>query len=335
MNASEKERLAIQTKAGYRPTHDINGRPIPWNRVYRSSRGKNELPCRGRLSAFRVQMRPAILQPRPTSLDQDSVIIRLWQDVWRHSTHSYASQDPATEEYQTQHRLYRQTMCSITAITLSSRAEWLLGHRVCDAIIELLNSQPAMVCDLLLSLIHNNVCQTVGKRALIDAIFRYICKAANNLPEYAPFRRFVLRLDDQASLSRLGNAMAKAKVDTMWMTRVPGIPINQHKRDFFKEVIVYAINIVMDYGEYGFAKDYLDLLLLNNPGDEMLAATYTRLQQKRRTGNLSIETSLANSSCRKGGTQVKSGQARCSTLHGTDVVIQSSLQPEHAVSTTC
>lgn len=97
--------------------------------------------------------------------------------------------------------------------------------------------------------------------------------------------------------------MAKAKVDTMWMTRVPSVAINQRKRDFFKEVIVYAINIVMDYGEHGFAKEYLDLLLLNNPGDEMLAGTYTRLQQVRSTGDLSVELSLANSSSREGSTQ--------------------------------
>ena len=150
---------------------------------------------------------------------------------------------------------------------------------ICDAIPALVAEQPAMVCDLLNFLTTWEPPESFrGFKILRDQLFTYIRSMSHKiLPEASPFRRFTFQLHDREAFTRLGATIAKAKVDTMWNTTVGPAGQTQHDRPFFRQVLINAILVVMDYGELEFASMLMKKLADYDPEDPYYLAACARL----------------------------------------------------------
>lgn len=268
--ALDKEQLALQRIHGQQPQVDLQGRPIKWDRVYRATRGQRiQKRCqssRGCASRSVECMRILSFATQPLSqpVDHDSRALSFVVDIWRHSTLQFASKDPSTPSYHGEYSLYNQLMQSMSIITLSSNLQWpkLEIDNVCNTIPALVRVRPAMVCELLTFLRTRESPESfVGYKALRDQLFDYIRNMSREvLPEFSPFRRFISYLHNREAFTRLGAAIAKVKLDTMWNTPVVQAGKTQHDRPFFNQVLIHAIHVVMDYGELEFASKALKKL---------------------------------------------------------------------------
>jgi hypothetical protein len=220
-------------------------------------------------------------------MDPNCHVIRCVVDIWRYSTVQFASRDPLDPSYNIDYSMYHRLMQSMSTITLWSKSQWpaLEINFVCNAIPALVEQQPAMVCDLL-NLLTTREPPDVFNKSLRDELFAYVRSMSRKvLRETSPFRMFMSHLDNRAAFNRLGASIAKAKVDTMWNTHVVQAKEAQQERPFFRQVVLNAILVVMDYEELEFAARFLKKLSTYDPEDPFYLAVCTKLadQQARNT----------------------------------------------------
>ena len=231
---------------------------------------------------------PSLSQP----IDYDSRVLSCVIDIYRHTTVQFASRNPSTASYHTDYWMYNRLMQSMAFITTCSQLQWPKPEidMICDAIPALVTEQPAMVCDLLNFLTTWEPPESFkGFKILRDQLFTYIRSMSHKvLPAASPFRRFTSRLHNREAFTRLGATIAKAKVDTMWNTTVGPAGQTQHDRPFFRQVLINAILVVMDYGELEFASMFLKRLAEYDPEDPFFLAACTRLSDLKGTGETSI-----------------------------------------------
>ena len=284
--SSDKQLLASQRIDGRQPKVDFQGRPVKWDRVYRGTRGqirKRRQSPRVVAPGFADCKRVLAFAARPISqpIDHDSRVVSWVVDIWRHSTVQFGSRDPSDPSYHVDYSMYSRLMQSMAVITGCSKLQWpkLEIDMVCNAIPALVERQPAMVCDLLNFLTTWEPAESFkGFKILRDQLFNYIRLMSREvLPEASPLRRFTSHLDNREAFTRLGAAIAKAKVDTMWDTRVVRAGQTQHNRPFFRRVLINAILVAMDYEELEFASMFLKRLSDYDPEDPFYLAAYARL----------------------------------------------------------
>ena len=284
--------LASQRIGGEQPELDRQGQPVKWDRVYRVTRGQKKRPPKARHDApDSAACKKALnsgAQPLPPPIDQDSLVVSHVVDIWRHSTVQFASRDPLTSSYHTDYSMYNRLMQSMAFITLCSSLQWPKHEidMVCAAIPALVAEQPAMVCDLLNFLTTWEPPESFkGFKFLRDHLFAYIRNMSRRiLPEASSLRLLTAQLYDRETFTRLGASIAKAKIDTMWNTTVGDAGYPQHDRPFFRQVLINAILVVMDYGELEFASTFLARLAKYDAKEPYYVAACVRLSERQ--GNL-------------------------------------------------
>lgn len=241
---------------------DGSGRPIKWDRVYRTTRSQ-------RIRA-RNQNRP----PLPL-VDCKTRAVGLAANIWRQSTHQFASKDPSTKSYHMEYALYHRLMYSMGIISTSSESRWpkLEIDYVCNAIPALVREQPAMACEVLIFLTKQQSAEGFGNLKIMkDELFNYIrSMSCVVLPENNPLRQLLSSIDTKEAFTELGGMIAKAKLDAMWNTHVSLTGQAHHQRLFFRQVLINAILVVMEYGDVEYASAFLRKMSASDaslPADE-------------------------------------------------------------------
>jgi hypothetical protein len=259
--------------------------------VYRATRGqriqKRRQNPRADAPGFANGKRVLAFTAQPLSqpIDHDSRVVSCVVDIWRQSTVKFASSDPLAPSYRIDYSMYNRLMQSMAVITRISKLQWpkLEIDIICDAIPALVSEQPAMVCDLLNLLTTREPSASFrGFTILRDQLFHYIRSMSRQvLPEANSLRRFTSHLNNRDAYARLGAVIAKAKVDAMWNTRVFHDGQTQHDRPFFRQVLINAILVVMDYEELEFASMFLKKLSDYDPKDPLYLAACARLSDQQ------------------------------------------------------
>lgn len=254
---AEAQGLIAQRKIGQRPQVDSHGRPIPWNRVFRATRSQSAAQRLRQQNHQQALISATRLQKPP--IDYDSRVVHLVSNIWRASTKRFADHNPSTLEYQALYDKYHSLIRSLDIISMSFESWPKEANILCGEMYTLIEEQPAMACEAFIFLIKRDPAEGhESVRSLKNSLFKYIRDLSKErLPANHSLRRLLWSLESREAYTRLGGAIAKAKLDAMWKTSTKEIGQKHHQRIFFRQVLMKAILVISEYGESHYAASFL------------------------------------------------------------------------------
>lgn len=203
--------------------------------------------------------------------DLDSRVVRLVSNIWRESTIRFATQNPQTERYHKQYITYGRLTQSMELISMSSEMAFPRKevNYICNVLFFLVVYQQAMACEVFILLIRRDPAETSDYlRKLKDHIFEYFCALSKaRLPTTNPLRQLLTSYSSRDDYTKLGGAIARAKLDAMWNTSIAEIGQEHHQRLFFREVLMRAVLVMAEYGITNHASEILPRLTRSSGQD--------------------------------------------------------------------